>query len=149
MTKLLCSLLLCCLGPVAALTRTPPQPAAPAVSFAAYDVFIDSGVHPLGAYQFEWLVQQGVASIVGVEGGDGVFTAAPYYDPAALQGGRIVIAAFSTARELPQGRTRVARLHLQIEGGALPQFAAKLQACADGAGAAMAGEINWQRMESK
>jgi hypothetical protein len=126
-----------------------PAPQDPTLTFAAYDVFVDSGNRTLGAWQFEWRVRGGKASIVGVEGGVGAFATAPYYDAAALQGGRIVIAAFSMAKELPQGRTRVARLHLQIEGGALPQFAAKLQACADGAGAACAGEMTWRQMESK
>ena len=104
---------------------------------------------PLGAYQFEWLVNGGKASIVGVEGGEAkAFAPAPYYDPKALQGGRIVIAAFSTASDLPQGKTRVARVHLRIEGTA-PQFAVQLQACADGNGAVLDAAIAWQKKETK
>lgn len=117
------------------------------MQFEAFDVFVDSGDAALGAWQFEWLVQAGKASIVGVEGGDGVFAAAPYYDAAALQGGRILVAAFSTAEALPRGRTRVARVHMQSEGGA--KFAVRLQASADGKGEALAAEITWKKMESK
>ena len=119
-------------------------------TFAAFDVFVDSGSSSLGAWQFEWLVKGGSARIVGVEGGEhAAFTAAPHYDPAALQGGRILIAAYSTATELPRGRTRVARVHLMIDAGAMPELTVQLQASADGEGAALAATVAWQRMESK
>jgi hypothetical protein len=124
-----------------------PLPRQPAATFAAYDVFVDSGGRALGAFQFEWRVLQGRAGVVGVEGGEGVFAEAPYYDAAALQGGRIVVAAFSTRQELPQGRTRVARVHLRIEGGAAPQFAVRLEACADGEGAALAAAVDFRKVE--
>jgi hypothetical protein len=119
-------------------------------TFAAYDVFVDAGSAALGAWQFEWVVRGGGARIVGVEGGEHpAFAAAPYYDPAALQGGRIVIAAFSMAKDLPHGRTRIARVHLMIDPGAAPQYAVQLQACADGAGADLSASVAWQKMESK
>lgn len=126
-----------------------PAPQQGAGTFTAYDVFVDSGASALGAYQFEWSVAKGAASIVGVEGGDGVFAKAPYYDPAALQGGRIVIAAFATAKDLPQGRTRVARLHLHEDGDVAATYAATLTACADGAGAALTATMTWQKKETK
>lgn len=126
-----------------------PKSQDAAVTFAAFDVFADSGNRTLGAWQFEWLVRRGQARIVGVEGGDGVFATAPYYDLAALQSGRIVVAAFSTATPLPQGKVRIARLHLQIDGGEVPQFAVQPQACADGAGATIEVAMSWQKMETK
>ena len=126
-----------------------PQPAG-SPTFAAFDVFVDSGNKTLGAWQFEWLVRGGGARIVGVEGGEhAAFAAAPHYDPAALQGGRILIAAYSTAKELPRGRTRVARVHLRIDAGPSPEFAVQLQASADGEGAALSATVAWQKMESK
>jgi hypothetical protein len=125
-----------------------PAPQDPAPTFAAYDVFVDSGEHALGAWQFEWLVRGGDARIVGVEGGEHrAFAQAPHYDPAALQGGRIVVAAFSTNHELPRGKTRVARLHLRIGAGPAPAFAVELKACADGDGAATTATVTWQKME--
>jgi hypothetical protein len=125
-----------------------PQPTGPV--FAAFDVFVDSGSQALAAWQFEWLVPGGGARIVGVEGGEhAAFAPAPYYDPAALQGGRILVAAFSTAADLPHGRTRVARLHLMIDQGRTPEFAVRLQACAGSDGADLTADITWQKMESK
>jgi hypothetical protein len=72
--------------------------------------------------------------IVGVEGGDHTaFREPPYYDPAALSHNRIIIAAFNTGRDLPKGKTRVARLHLQISGPE-PQFKTKLDVAASAEG---------------
>lgn len=148
MTKVLCALLFLLASVLSPQDPQQPQPAAS--TFAAFDVFVDSGTRSLGAWQFEWLVPGGGARIVGVEGGEhAAFARAPHYDPAALQGGRILVAAFSTDRELPRGRTRVARVHLMIDASTSPEFAVQLQASADGEGAALAATVSWQRMESK
>jgi len=93
------------------------------VRFEVVDIFVDSGLVPLAAYQVEVRATAGDVKLVGVEGGaHAAFAAAPFYDPAALHAGRmrerIVIAAFSTAGELPTGRTRVARLHVRVSGAA-------------------------------
>jgi len=128
---------------------TAPAPTAAPGGFAAYDVFVDAGTHHLGAFQFAWQVPLGMASIVGVEGGDGVFQPAPYYDPAALQQHRIVVAGFSLADALPTGRTRVARLHLHLTGDGEPQCTAELRACADGAGTDLPANLTWQKVENK
>ncbi len=105
----------------AAKPGTPaPAPATDpnAVRFEAIDIFVDAGEQPLSAYQFELTtpVREGwQASIVGVEGGaHPAFKAAPYYDPQALRASRIIIAAFSIDDALPTGRTRVARLHMEL-----------------------------------
>ncbi len=132
--------------PAATTERAPTTTTS---GFAAYDVFVDAGTHRLGAFQFAWQVPLGQASIVGVEGGDGVFQPAPYYDPAALQQHRIVVAGFALADDLPTGRTRVARLHLHLTGGAEPQCTAELSACADGAGAELPANLTWQKVENK
>ena len=89
------------------------------LSFRAVDVFIDPQGKPLAAWQVEVVADgPGGGLIVGVEGGDGPhFKHAPYYDPAALQGGRIIIAAFTTADGPPAAKFRAARLHLAERGG--------------------------------
>ena len=146
MNRILAALLLLLASVLA--PQEPRREGAP--TFTAFDVFVDSGDKTLGAWQFEWLVRGGAARIVGVEGGEhAAFAKAPHYDAAALQGGRILVAAFSTDRELPHGRTRVARVHLMIAAGAVPEFAVQLQASADGEGAALSATIAWQKTESK
>ncbi|MDP6361264.1 MAG: hypothetical protein QF473_39490 [Planctomycetota bacterium] len=104
-------------------------------SFKHIDVFVDSFEKPLAAYQFEILVKEGDARIVGVEGGDhSAFKEAPYYDPEALKSGRIIIAAFYTGNDLPDGRTRVARVHLIVMGKGKPEITVRPLAFATGAG---------------
>jgi hypothetical protein len=109
------------------------RPAAP--RFEAVDIVIDSGATPLAAYQLELFERSGRAKLSGVEGGEpAAFKEAPYYDPAALSGGRIIVAAFSTAGELPSGRTRVARLHFQVDGEAPADYEARLVVAGDADG---------------
>jgi hypothetical protein len=116
------------------LAQSPP-PQAPsagdAVRFGALDVFLDSGAQQLAAYQFELKVTSGDVKLVGVEGGDhAAFKRPPYYDPKALAGQRIVIAALDTGSDLPSGRTRVARLMVQVRGAVTPTYAATVQVAA-------------------
>ncbi len=132
-TWLAAAMVLLCLM---AQARAGEAPERPAVRFEAVDVYVDSGAKPLAAYQFELTATRGRAAIVGVEGGEHpAFQQAPYYDPAALQHDRIIIAAFSTGRDLPTGRTRVARVHLQVSGEEKPAYAVTLQAAATAGGA--------------
>ena len=112
-----------------------PAPQAPSagdvVRFGALDVFLDSGTLPLAAYQFEVKVTSGDVKLVGVEGGEHTaFKRPPYYDPKALAGQRIVIAAFDIGADLPRGRTRVARLMVQVRGTITPTYAATVQVAA-------------------
>lgn len=103
-------------------SAAPNQPAAPADAtgprFGYVDVFIDSGAVPMAVYQVELRATAGDIRIVGVEGGDPVaFTDPPRYDPAALlDGERIVLGAWSTEADLPVGNTRIARVHLRLDG---------------------------------
>ena len=85
--------------------------------FETVDIFI-AGDTPLAAYQIEVIVD-GQASVVGVEGGVAPFVEPPLYDPAALAGGRIIIAAYDVVGALPAGRHRVATLHMHIAGGSV------------------------------
>jgi hypothetical protein len=108
--------------------------------FVAYDVFVETDGKPLAAWQFE---VAGGGKIVGVEGGEGVYSEPPYYDPRALsEGGRVVVAAFTTGTA-PSGRVRVARLHFQETGA--PRYDVTLMAAAAPGGARMAPKIKLVR----
>lgn len=116
----------------------PVQTAAPRVSpdqgsirFETVDVFVDPGATALAAWQLEVTprTREGTSvTLVGIEGGGdaeggahAAFAKPAYYDPAALSpegDGRVILAAYSTSKDLPTGRTRVARLHVMIEGDA-------------------------------
>ncbi len=82
----------------------PPAATAPATKPAAGDagqgdfVAIDVTLQPtsqgLGSYQLEVTAPEG-ARLVGVEGGEGSFSAAPFYDLAALEQRRVIIAAIA------------------------------------------------------
>jgi len=98
----------------------------PPVRFTFINVYV-SAVEPLAAYQVELHDDAHAATIVGIEGGEHpAFTAPPFYDPAAMSGERVILAAFTTQADLPVGRTRVARVHVQITGMKPPSFVATL-----------------------
>ena len=87
------------------------------VRFEAVDLIVDSGAVPVAAWQIEIQSRSPGVEIVGIEGGDHqAFAAPPYYDPRAMNNDRVILASFSTDDELPAGRNRIARLHLQLEG---------------------------------
>ena len=124
-----------------------------AVRFGAVDVMVDTGTKKLGAYQVEVVTKN--AKVVGVEGGESIaFNPAPYYDPAALQGGKIVVAAFSTDDALPNGLTRVARLHFMLEGaaggvGGMPDMASKLVVATDADGKNVDAKLSLRPFEGE
>ena len=124
------------------------QPAG--VRFEAVDVFIDSGRQPLAAWQFELTARGADAKIVGLEGGEHpAFQDPPYYDPAALkEGNRIIIAAFNTGKDLPAGRTRVARVHLRVVGGE-PDYIVELQAAGSADGKRIEAEATTAKGEDR
>ncbi len=85
--------------------------------FEALDVFVDSGVQRLAAWQLEVKCTANDVQIVGIEGGEHpAFAEPPYYDKRAMNHNRVIIAAFSTDNNLPSGRSRVARIHVQVRG---------------------------------
>lgn len=127
-------------------------PAKPAVRFQAVDIFVDSRGKPLAAYQLEFSITNGVAKIVGIEGGEHTaFSKPPFYDPRAMQQERVIIAGFSTepAKKLPIGKTRVATIHLELTGTAEPKFELKLQAAADTSGKRISVESSFEERKSK
>ncbi|MEI6782357.1 MAG: hypothetical protein WCQ21_15720 [Verrucomicrobiota bacterium] len=101
--------------------------------FRAVDIYVDSGSTPLAAYQLEFAATNGVARIVGIEGGEPpAFHQPPFYDPKAIQHERVIIASFSTATAgLPTGKTRIATIHYQTADTQPPQFELKLQTAGD------------------
>jgi len=128
-------------GQESAASQPASQPASrPAVRFSFVDVYVDSAGQPLAAYQFELAAKVGQVKIVGVEGGEhAAFRQPPYYDPAALARNRIIIAAFNTGSDLPKGKTRVARIHLQITGERQPEYTIKLDVAASPDGQKISG----------
>ena len=122
-------------------TRPAGEPASnPAVRFTYVDVHIDSRSEPLASYQFELAAEKGEVKIVGIEGGEhAAFKAPPYYDPAAMSRDHVIIAAFNTGKDLPKGKTRVARVHVQITGEQRPEYAIKLTVAASSEGQPISG----------
>ena len=117
------------------------------IRFSTVDVFVDSGAQPLAAYQLSFTAISGDVKIVGIEGGEhAAFKEPPHYDPRAIQNERAILAAFNTASadSLPQGRTRVATVHVQITGATTPAFAVKLEAAANHQGSRVAGHTSFQ-----
>lgn len=117
--------------------------------FEAIDVIVDSGDESLGAYQFELdSVSDGV-EIVGIEGGEhAAYADPPYYDPEAMNGNRVILAAFSTDAELPTGRSRVARIHVQLEGEAPKAYRFKLTATANDQGEDISAEVEIAKIKA-
>lgn len=141
---------ICLIGTVAAHHYEEEQKEQDSVRFAPLHIYIDSGEHFLAAYQFELKTISGQVKIVGVEGGDNeAFKQPPYYDPAALANDRIIIAAFNTASNLPNGRTRVTTIHLQITGDAQPEYELELIVAADADGEKIPAKIIFERGEQK
>lgn len=114
----------------------------PPVRFMTLDVYIDAGANPIAAYQVEIFdahaagpkapADASTFTLVGVEGGEHpAYKEPPYYDPAALSRNIIKLAALSTADDLPKGRTRMARLHVQVTGAGIPEARCTLQAAGD------------------
>ena len=120
--------------------RVPETSGSPDARFVAMDIFVDSGSKTLAAYQIEITSQDapGQTLLSGVEGGEHpAFEAPPRYDAQALhpqdnQPCRIIIAAFDVGHDLPRGKTRVARLHMQYRGpsDSMPQLVARVMASA-------------------
>ncbi len=120
------------------------------VRFAPLHIYLDTGNQALAAYQFELKATAGQVKIVGIENGEHpAFNEPPYYDPAALANDRIIIAAFSTDKNLPKGRTRITSIQLQIIGDADPEYEADLTVAADANGNEIPAKITLEKGEQK
>jgi hypothetical protein len=116
------------------------------------DIYVDSGSTPLAAYQLEFAATNGVAKIVGIEGGEHTaFHQPPFYDPKAIQHERVIIASFSTApaTELPTGKTRVATIHYQTTDTQPPRFALKLQTAGDAQGNRISAQASFTERKTQ
>ncbi len=108
------------------------------VRFRALDIHVDAGADALAVYQIEILAKN--ALIAGVEGGEPEpYKKPPYYDTKALQGGRIVLGAFTTNDKAPRGKVRVARIHMMEQGNAT--YLAKVVVAAKPGGARIAAKV--------
>jgi hypothetical protein len=113
--------------------------------FLPVAVYLDSKGEPIGAYQFEFEAGPSGARIVGIEGGaHPAFDDPPYYDPKAMQGDKLIAAAFSTnePEQLPKGKTRIATVHLAVPGDAAPDVQLTLETATDHAGNTIAATIS-------
>ena len=131
-------------------SRPPKNTNSTNVRFAAVDIFVDSQDKPLAAYQLEFSVTNSVAKIVGIEGGEHLaFREPPFYDPKAIQSERVIIAAFTTGKQLPTGKTRVATIHFQILGTAEPQIELGQQVTADSRGEKLSAKTSFEMRAKK
>ncbi len=122
-----------CIAALVAVTVVCAQDNVQSIRFDAIDVYVQTGDKPLAAYQLDLSAEKGDVTIVGIEGGESeFFTAPPYYDPAAIQNDRVIIAYFSTAAAdaLPRGKVRIATIHVQIVGDIQPKYDAKITVAA-------------------
>ena len=123
-----------------------PPTADNGIRFEAVDVFIDSGNQALAAWQLELQSTQNAIEIVGIEGGQhAAFSQPAFYDPQAMNGNRVVLAAFSTAKDLPHGKTRVARIHIQCQGRNVTEYKTSLVVTADAEGEAIPASLSIAR----
>ena len=111
--------------------------------FEAIDVFVDSGNQRLAAWQLEVKSTANDVQIVGIEGGEHpAFAEPPYYDKRAMNNNRVIIAAFSTGDNLPSGRSRVARIHVQVRGSGARTWLSELTTSATTDGTRIPAEIS-------
>ena len=112
--------------------------------FQAYEIVVDPGPSTLAAWQVE--IDEPGWTIVGVEGGDAPFTEPAYYDPKALQGGRIVLAAFTTSKDVVAGAQRVAIVHVAVRASSKPA-PIRVAAAADSSGRRLQAEATLVAIE--
>jgi hypothetical protein len=122
-----------------------PDPSRPKTGsrFTHVDLYIDPKGEPLAAWQLEFTAEVGKVSLVGVETGEhpAFSSKPPYYDPTALAGNRILLADFTLDPNPPKGKTRIARLMLEVKGDAPPQYVTKLITAANPDGKKITAEL--------
>jgi hypothetical protein len=122
--------------------------------FMVVDVMVETGQHPLAAYQIQvaGTNSNGAVKVAGIEGGEpAAFRSAPYYDPAAMQGERVILGAFSTApaAQLPRGEMRIATVHCLVSGDSRPVFRATVSAAATTDGQPISIHVNVKERNEK
>ena len=130
----LLALTVLCLLPISAVAGD--------IAFYPVDIYIDTGEKPLAAWQLEVHYNDTDITITGVEGGDHPFGEPAYYDHLGMTQGRIVLAAFTTDRNAPSGRLRVARLHFMEEADGEGGISIRLILTAGPEGVPYEAEVN-------
>ena len=121
---------------------------ADSFQFEAIDVFLDSGNQPLAAWQLEVRSEPRGVEIVGIEGGQHpAFRSPPYYDPRAMNQHRVILAAFQTGDDLPLGRSRIARIHVRLQGPGNRKYLTSLIASASSDGQRVPAQLEILRSE--
>jgi hypothetical protein len=124
-----------------------PAALAQDVRFAAVDIYLDTA-EPVAAWQFELADRSGTMKVVGVEQGESpAFERVPYYDREAVRRGqadRIIVADYSLADagKLPQGKSRIATIHLMLSGESDADFNLQLVTATTYDGEAMDARIS-------
>jgi hypothetical protein len=128
---------------LASVQESPTTMAEVQTRFATVNLFVDPRGRALAAYQLEFVADPQRVTLVGIEGGEHpAFAQPPYYDAKALSGNRVILAALSTASDLPLARTRVATLHLRVTGGSdEPTYQARLEVAGDREGRPIAADV--------
>ena len=135
--------ILAVLGALLSSQDAPTTTTPSTTHFTTVDLFVDPHGNALAAYQLEFVADPARVTLVGIEGGEHpAYHQPPYYDPKALSGNRVILAALSTASELPNARTRVATLHLRVSGGSdEPKYQAKLEVAGNREGKPIAADV--------
>ncbi|MEM7165784.1 MAG: hypothetical protein AAF581_09985 [Planctomycetota bacterium] len=130
--------LLAALSSVCSQAQSPTTP-----TFRTLEFFVDLGSveAELAAYQFEFVESAQSAVVVGIEAGRD-FPETPYYDPKALRGSRVIVAAYTLAAESTRGKCHVATLHL-METSADPKYQVDLIVAANAEGTPTTATISW------
>ena len=125
-----------------------PQSVETNARFTVLEIYLETA-EPLAAWQFELRESSGRMRVVGVENGESAaFGEAPFYDLAAVSEGaadRIIVADYSMrpAGALPAGRSRVATIHIQLEGSADPDYVLNLMAAGGANGEPIQASIDF------
>ena len=122
---------------LAVRTGTQPKQKIEGASFRVINIFLDPKGKSLAAYQLQWKIATQNARIVGIEGGDHpAFRNPPHYDPRAIQGERVIVAAFNPGAEksLPKGRIRIGSIHIEAAPAAICRFEIENLEAADAQG---------------
>ena len=115
--------------------------------FFSVDLLVEPGGEPLAAWQLAFHDKNGAVRIVGIEGGEhAAFSKAPYFDPQAMAGDRVLLGAYSTDGDLPVADTRVARVHLERLEGAkgAPSFELRLLVAVNARGRPLDAVARWK-----
>jgi len=135
--------ILAVLGALLSSQDAPTTTTPSTTHFTTVDLFVDPHGNALAAYQLEFVADPARVTLVGIEGGEHpAYHQPPYYDPKALSGNRVILAALSTASDPPSARTRVATLHLRVSGGRdEPTYQAKLEVAGNREGKPIAADV--------